>query len=507
MFFERLFMNRKPLSRSILLMIVGVVLLTLTVILTQQRRENTLVWRTEAQRASEALSSVEAIRARTSEAERNRFGYGVTSDKALLAQARSLLNEAFEERDRLSSRLGATASQRQRLELLTGLLKDAQDLRLPGETPAVHPVPTAVPQTSRVNPPKGKASPAAQTTPEASPILTLPKVRELGDLTRDVLRDLTQGEVDARTHALTNADWSDRTAEWILLGGSAVALVCLLMGFLGLRGETLRLQREWDVQEKVLQESQDMLHQVDDGLVLLDPSNGAVVASNDRFAASSGYPRGQLTEGLVRPFLPADPSAPTGDILRLLARAIREGSCAEKVRLHPRTGPDRLVRASFRRLTLSGQTRVLAVFSDIEALENARREAERERDHLRQFLLPASSPALLLDPEDGRVVDATPEAAHLFDTDVEALIDGRLYPLTPGEGALSREALLSYFEKTLNLEPQHFEWSALNAQKRLVSFTVSLQRLTVNGHDRLLALLKDLSAEKQLRGELKDLKI
>jgi len=489
-------MHRKTLSHSLLFATVGVILLVVGVILTQQRHEETLEWRAEAQRAAEALSSIEAIRARTSEAERDRFGYGLTRDKALLGQARNLLAEAVAERDRLSPRLTATAAQRQRLELLTGLLRDAQELRLPGET------------TSPAK--KGQKSPAVV---ETAPVQSLPKVRELGDLTRAILRDLDRGEIEAREKALRNAGSSDRATDLLLLGACAFALVLMFLGYVSLRDLTLRLQKDAAEKERSLQDAQAMLHHVDDGLTLLDPTNGAVLAANDRFLNSTGYPRGQMLEGTLRPFLPADPDAPSGDILRLLARASREGAVSQVVRLHPRTGADRLVRAHFRRLTLSDGPRVLAVFSEIADLVEQRQTAEAERDRLKQFLLPAAAPALLLEPEQGRVVDATPEAAAYFGTDIASLVSGQISPLAPGEGAQTRETLLSHLEKAVNLEPQRFEWSAPDAQGRKLVFSVSLQRLSIKGQDRLLALLRDLSVEKgflaleeQLRAEAKGLR-
>jgi len=116
-------MNRNSLARSILFLVLAAVALASSGALTLQRRESALFWRTEAQRAADALASLEGIRSRTSEAERDRFGYAVTGDKSLLGHARDTLAEASEERDKLSPRLETTAAQRQRLELLTGLLR------------------------------------------------------------------------------------------------------------------------------------------------------------------------------------------------------------------------------------------------------------------------------------------------------------------------------------------------------------------------------------------------
>lgn len=486
-------MNSTPLRRCLLLASAAAVILAICVAISLQRSENTATWRAEAQRAAEALSSIEAIRARTSEAERNRFGYGITRDKTLLAQSRALLEEAVEERDRLSPRLTATAAQRQRLELLSGLLRDAQDLRLPGE---------ALPPAPRVAPAKGHAAAPS----EPSPILTLPKVRELGDLTRAVLRDLNQGEIDERDRALSKARWSDRSTDWILLGGVLAALFLGFIAFTDLRNLTLHFQRESATREAALQDAQTMLQGVDDGLVLLDPATGAVTAANDRFVAASGYPRGQLLDGSIRPFLPADPDAPSGNVLRLLSRAAREGAASSVVRLHPRSGGDRLVRAVFRRVTLAEGVRIEVVLSDVEELEKARSRAEAERDYLRHFLEPAASAAFLLDPERGTVLDATPEAAAYFATDLETLRAGRFLPFTPGEEGCTPEAWRSQWEKALTQGPQRFEWVSPDAKGRKIAFAVSLRPLDVRGQGRMLAVLTDVGAERRLRSEARDLR-
>ena len=475
-----------------------------TFFLAYQQRAPLESARLEVQRSTEAVSSVEAIASRVAEAERSRFAFGQSADPELVKEARASLQQALDERDRLSPHLQSSAAQRQRLELLTGLLHDALDLRLPGEPGSLFPRAQATPEpkvSASPKLPKGRRVPKVKTPPipvEPPAPTPLPKVRELGDLTRAVLRDLVRDETQSRSLALSTLQVETRATERILGAGLGVCFLLVGASFFTARSGFEGMRRSLRTQVGLAADSLEMLRAVDDGLAVFNPDQGILTGVNDRFLDMTGYPRGQLLTENPPVLLPLDADAPSGDTARLMQKAVRDGASSSLLRIKERTGGERVVRVSFRRIQVGGDLRVLGVFTDVGVMRSELLAAAAERDRLKALFGPAAAPCILLDPVTSRVVEATPAAGALFGCSPETLVEGGLDPLSPGAPPFSREALLSHFERAINQEPQSFEWTSPDTHGRVVDFRVELQRIVLGEADLLLAVLQDTHGERRL---------
>ncbi len=104
---------------------------------------------------------------------------------------------------------------------------------------------------------------------------------------------------------------------------------------------------------------------------------------------------------------------------------------------------------------------------------------------------------LVHDIESGAVMDANRKAGEIYGCDVEQI--RQLIPegWSSGDPPYTTEAALARIQQAAAGEPQHFEWRATNALGRAFWIEVSLKRTRIAGKDRVLAVVRDISARQQ----------
>jgi len=129
-------------------------------------------------------------------------------------------------------------------------------------------------------------------------------------------------------------------------------------------------------------------------------------------------------------------------------------------------------------------------------------EALRESEQRYHTLFDSALDAILLTDEQGKVVDCNAAAEDLFRIPIEGLIGMALLDCA-GPRAAGKPALACADQELLRLVqsgvPQRFEWDFHAPQGPGIAAEVSLSRIVIGGQAGMLALVRDISKQKEVQ--------
>lgn len=126
---------------------------------------------------------------------------------------------------------------------------------------------------------------------------------------------------------------------------------------------------------------------------------------------------------------------------------------------------------------------------------------EEPRSDFYQQLFEAVSDAIFVyDPADGVVVDANPAAARLTGYEIDDLEGSSVSKFSAGTPEEVEQAALRIVDAAADSD-QQFQWPVVRADGENRLAEVSLHRTTINGDDRALALLRDVTDRERDRAE------
>ena len=129
-------------------------------------------------------------------------------------------------------------------------------------------------------------------------------------------------------------------------------------------------------------------------------------------------------------------------------------------------------------------------------------EALRESEQRYHTLFDSALDPILLADEDGRVRDCNAAAERFFQTSVQGMIDTSLLG-GPKAGRAESTVLTTTQQELLRLVrdgvPQRFEWTFHPLHGPEITAEVSLSRIVIGGRAGMLALLRDISKQKEVQ--------
>ncbi len=244
-----------------------------------------------------------------------------------------------------------------------------------------------------------------------------------------------------------------------------------------------------------------------DAIFVTDPATGQVVDANRAACAMADASIEELRAD-AGSVIWNGPAPYTAELAReqmvLAAKGVAQRF--EWLSVHPRTGAEIWGEVSLQRVSLGGELRVLALVRDIGERKRAE-EALRGSEQSYRALFELSNDAIYVhDVETGAILDANRKACEAAGVaSVEEVREHGMRLIAGGEAPFTPELAMEYVRRAAAGEPQRFEWrtGAPDGEGQVWS-EVSLNRVTINGTERLLATARDITERKQAEQALRD---
>jgi PAS domain S-box-containing protein len=160
------------------------------------------------------------------------------------------------------------------------------------------------------------------------------------------------------------------------------------------------------------------------------------------------------------------------------------------------------IEVNARVVSTPGGRQVLSLCRDISARKRMEEALRQSEATYRSIFNAISDPVLLIDVETGDVVDVNSRAATLLEYrpgDARALRDVQDTKAPPYAAA----DWMGWIRRACTEGPQTFEWLARKKSGELFWAEAHLERAQIAGHSRVLALVHDISARKQVEEALR----
>lgn len=168
------------------------------------------------------------------------------------------------------------------------------------------------------------------------------------------------------------------------------------------------------------------------------------------------------------------------------------------------SNPDRVVVAAHMAHTIERDLAGRQSVQEADTLKALLAERERAEASYRAIFDAANDAILIHDLEQGAILDLNAKAREMFGYSAEEARALTVGSLGTGVPPYTCEDAWEHNRRAAQGEPQLFEWQAKDRSGRVFWVEVNLKRTTLNGEDRLLAVVRDISARKQTEGALRE---
>jgi PAS domain S-box-containing protein len=155
------------------------------------------------------------------------------------------------------------------------------------------------------------------------------------------------------------------------------------------------------------------------------------------------------------------------------------------------------------RVEIEGEPHVVGVAIDISE-QMAARAALHESEQTYREIFNATSDALLIHDETGRVLDANDQAYTLFGYDWRTTLRPSIGDLGLGDNPYSQTHAEEWVRRTMQKGPQVFEWQSKRRNGEPFWTEVALRASRIGGHPRVIAAVRDITARKQADEALRE---
>ena len=143
------------------------------------------------------------------------------------------------------------------------------------------------------------------------------------------------------------------------------------------------------------------------------------------------------------------------------------------------------------------------LFEDISARKVAEETLKASEASYRAIFDSANDAIFIHDGATGAIVDVNGKMAEMYGYTAAEAGNLSVAEISSGQAPYIQENALIRIRQAAAGEPQLFEWLAKDKNGRLFWVEVSLKRAVIGGQDRVLAIVRDITARKQAEEELK----
>jgi PAS domain S-box-containing protein len=269
--------------------------------------------------------------------------------------------------------------------------------------------------------------------------------------------------------------------------------------------ETIRDITERRMAEEVLRESETnyrtVFNSANDAIAIYDLETRRFTEVNQKASEMFGYSPEEFTRLGFEDMTAGTPPFTREDALRKIEELWRNVLMGEPQLFEwlarDRSGRAFWVELNLRVASIWGEPRVLAVVRDISARKAAEEAIRASEANYREIFSAVNEGIFIVDPKDGRILDANAKACEMYGYPVEELRSLNVDVLSDAEHGYNLDGGREVFRKAAGGEIQSFEWRARDRSGRVFWVDANLKRANIRGEDLLLAVVRDITVRKQ----------
>lgn len=235
-------------------------------------------------------------------------------------------------------------------------------------------------------------------------------------------------------------------------------------------------------------------------MILLHAADGTVLDANDRVADMCGFERHEIVGRA--PFHIMSTSMRTEDAVGLFERALAgEAVRSDAWSARRKDGSEFPVEVRLQRLDLDNEAapRVLATVRNLSE-ERSRAEAlQKSEARYRAMFEKNRAVKLLIDPDDGSILDANPAAAEMYGYTIDEM---RQLDITALNTTRPREVIKAAMQRAKKERQSHFRFQHRRKDGSLIDVHISSSPVEIEGRTVLFSIIHDISEQKRLEQQL-----
>ncbi len=146
--------------------------------------------------------------------------------------------------------------------------------------------------------------------------------------------------------------------------------------------------------------------------------------------------------------------------------------------------------------------KIIGVTDDITQRRNTEINLAKSEANYRSIFDSVSDLVVVHEIETGRPIDINEAVVKRFGWSKEEYLRLKVEDWSEGHPPYSQKEAFQWIRKAATGKPQVFDWLCKTRKKELFWVEVSLKRATINGIDRILAVVRDISERKKAEAEL-----
>ncbi len=150
---------------------------------------------------------------------------------------------------------------------------------------------------------------------------------------------------------------------------------------------------------------------------------------------------------------------------------------------------------------IPGTNQSVASFTDITEFKHKEETLRIFQTNYREIFQAVNDAIFVHDAENGQIIDANPRVLTLYGWTPEEVRNLQVEDLSAGVPPYTQAEALEWIKKAAQA-PRIFEWLARARNGRLFWVEVNLKRAVIGGRDRLLAVVRDITARKAREARL-----
>ncbi len=233
--------------------------------------------------------------------------------------------------------------------------------------------------------------------------------------------------------------------------------------------------------EKLFEESND-------GIVILD-EEGSVIRANDYFLNMFGYDKNKIIGSNIKKIVPAAKISETENYINKLAEGEKFSS---KTIREKKNGE--IIKVSIQAFPVSingGNMGYYVIYKDITELEETKNKYANIKDRYKALFENENTVMLIIDPDNGEIVDANPAAEVFYGWNKDVLTSMNIKDINISDGKEIKKEMLKAKEKDRN----HFNFRHRTANEIIKEVEVYSQPIPFAEKDYLYSIIH----EKQKR--------